>query len=56
MRQDSVAVVLDDGMPERSAGLADVRVAEEQIARGDGVEHDAARAQVLSRVARATQR
>jgi hypothetical protein len=39
-------------MPERSAVVNDIRIAEEQIARGEGVEHDAARAQVRNWVDR----
>ncbi|HEX6373173.1 MAG TPA: hypothetical protein VF006_29890 [Longimicrobium sp.] len=42
----------DDAIPERSGVLEDVRIAEEQVARGEGVEHDVARAQVLSRLFR----
>jgi hypothetical protein len=50
MDQDATEIVLDDGMPERFGILDDIRIAEEQIARGEGVEHDAARAEVLSRL------
>lgn len=39
-----------------AAVRADIRVAEEQIARGEGVEHDAARQQVLARLHRTSAR
>lgn len=42
--------VLDSASAEDLAILRDIRVAEEQIARGEGMEHDAAREQVLSRL------
>lgn len=35
---------------EEAAVLVDIRVAEDQIARGEGVEHDKAGAQVLARL------
>jgi hypothetical protein len=37
---------------ERAEVLEDIRVAEEQIARGEGVEHEAARELVLARLRR----
>ncbi|HEV3049317.1 MAG TPA: hypothetical protein VGX50_03370 [Longimicrobium sp.] len=45
----------DDAKPtadlsEETALLADIRDAEDQIARGEGVEHDEARSQVLARL------
>jgi hypothetical protein len=40
---------VDDGM---RGVINDIRMAEKQIARGEGVEHDAARSQVLSRLQR----
>lgn len=39
----------DDERPgERADVLAEIRIAEEQIARGDGIEHEAAKRQVLA--------
>ena len=37
---------------ERTEVLEDIRVAEEQIARGEGIEHDEAKRQVLARLRR----
>ena len=37
---------------ERAEVLEDIRIAEEQIARGEGIEHDEAKRQVLARLAR----
>lgn len=51
-RGRSAAVLLDVGEYERLVERAelrdDVRVAEEQVARGEAVEHDAAQAQVIA--------
>jgi hypothetical protein len=49
MSQDSTDQVLDEGMP---CVMVDIRIAEEQIALGDGVEHGVARTQVMSRLAK----
>ncbi len=50
------AVLLDvaeyERLVERAELLEDVRVAEEQLARGEGVEHEAAKQQVLARLRR----
>lgn len=50
------AVLLDvaeyERLVERAEVLEDIRVAEEQIARGEGVEHDEAKRQVLARFRR----
>lgn len=50
------AVLLDlaeyERLVERVEVLDDIRVAEEQIARGEGIEHDQAREQVLARLRR----
>ena len=50
------AVLLDVGeyerLVERAEVLEDIRVAEEQIARGEGVEHEDAKQQVLARLRR----
>ena len=35
---------------EHVAGRSEIRVAEEQIARGEGIEHEAAQQQVLARL------
>jgi hypothetical protein len=40
------------GFDEHAAVLGDIRVAEDQIARGEGVEHDLAKQQVLGRLRR----
>ena len=37
---------------ERAEVLDDIRVAEEQVARGEGIEHDDAQRQVLARLRR----
>ena len=41
-----------EALVERSELLNDLRKAEQQIARGEGVEHDEAREQVLARLRR----
>jgi antitoxin YefM len=50
------AVLLDlpqyERLLERAEVLEDIRVAEEQIARGEGVEHDAAKEMILARLRR----
>lgn len=50
----SAAVLLDvdeyERLIERAELLEDVATAEEQLARGEGLEHEAARAHVLSRL------
>lgn len=50
----SSAVLLDiaeyERLVERVELLEDIRTAEEQLARGEGVEHQDAKAQVLSRL------
>lgn len=50
------AVLLDvseyERLVERAELLEEIRTAEEQIARGEGVDHDEARAQLLSRLDR----
>ncbi|HYW11348.1 MAG TPA: type II toxin-antitoxin system Phd/YefM family antitoxin [Longimicrobium sp.] len=50
------AVLLDvleyERLVERAEVLEDIRVAEEQIARGEGIEHDAAEQQILARIRR----
>ena len=50
------AVLLDvneyESLVERAELLEDVAAAEEQLARGDGIEHDAAKAQLLSQLPR----
>ena len=52
----SSAVLLDvseyERLVERVELLEDIRTAEEQLARGEGVEHQDAKAQVLSRLKR----
>lgn len=52
----SAAVLLDvaeyERLVERAEVLDDIRVAEEQIARGEGIEHEEARRQVLARLRR----
>lgn len=52
----SSAVLLDvaeyERLVERAEVLEDIRTAEEQIARGEGVEHPVAQSQVESRLAR----
>lgn len=52
----SAAVLLDvaeyERLVERVEVLEDIRVAEEQIARGEGIEHEDARRQVLARLGR----
>jgi antitoxin YefM len=52
----SAAVLLDvaeyERLVEREEVLEDIRIAEAQIARGEGVEHDEAREQVLARLRR----
>ncbi|HEX8692839.1 MAG TPA: type II toxin-antitoxin system Phd/YefM family antitoxin [Longimicrobium sp.] len=52
----SAAVLLGvaeyERLVERAELLEDVRVAEEQIARGEGIEHDEARQRVLARLRR----
>lgn len=52
----SAAVLLDvaeyERLAERAELLEDIRVAEEQIARGEGVEHEEAKRQILSRLGR----
>ncbi len=52
----SAAVLLDVGeyerLTERAEVLEDIRLAEEQVARGEGVEHDEARRRVLARLRR----
>jgi prevent-host-death family protein len=37
---------------ERAEVLEDIRIAEEQVARGEGIEHDEAKRQVLARLRR----
>lgn len=48
------AVLIDlaeyERLVERAEVLEDIRVAEEQIARGEGIEHDEAKQQVLARL------
>ena len=55
-RGRGAAVLLDvneyERLVERAEVLEDIRVAEEQIARGEGVEHDRARELVLARLRR----
>jgi antitoxin YefM len=55
-RGRSAAVLLDVGeyerLVERVEVLDDIRVAEEQIARGEGIEHEKAKAEVLARLGR----
>jgi antitoxin YefM len=55
-RGRGAAVLLDvneyERLVERAEVLEDIRVAEEQIARGEGVEHEAARELVLARLRR----
>jgi prevent-host-death family protein len=50
----SAAVLLDideyERLIERAELLDDVALAEEQLARGEGLEHEAAKAQILSRL------
>lgn len=52
----SAAVLLDvseyERLVERVEVLEEIRLAEEQIARGEGVEHEEARRQVLARLGR----
>lgn len=52
----SAAVLLDvaeyERLVERVEVLEDIRLAEEQIARGEGVDHDAALEQVLAGIRR----
>ncbi|HEX8320873.1 type II toxin-antitoxin system Phd/YefM family antitoxin [Longimicrobium sp.] len=52
----SAAVLLDVGeyerLTERAEVLEDIRLAEEQVARGEGVEHNEAKRQVLARLRR----
>jgi prevent-host-death family protein len=55
-RGRGAAVLLDvndyERLVERAAVLEDIRIAEEQIARGEGLEHDQAREMVLARLRR----
>jgi prevent-host-death family protein len=55
-RGRGAAVLLDvneyERLVERAEVLEDIRIAEEQIARGEGVEHDRARELVLARLRR----
>jgi prevent-host-death family protein len=50
------AVLLDiteyERLAERAEVLEDIRVAEEQIARGEGIEHDEVKRQLLARFRR----
>jgi antitoxin YefM len=52
----SAAVLLDvveyERLIERAEVLEDIRIAEEQIARGEGIEHDVAEQQLLARFRR----
>lgn len=52
----SAAVLLDvaeyERLAERAEVLEDIRTAEAQVARGEGVEHSEARRQVLARLGR----
>lgn len=52
----STAVLMDvfeyERLVERAEVLEDIRIAEEQIARGEGMEHDAAEQEVLARLRR----
>lgn len=52
----SAAVLLDvteyERLVERAEVLEDIRTAEEQVARGEGVDHDAALERVLAHIAR----
>jgi prevent-host-death family protein len=52
----SAAVLLDvveyERLTERAEVLEDIRLAEEQVARGEGVEHDEAKRHVLARLRR----
>lgn len=52
----SAAVLLDvseyERLVERAELLEDIQIAEEQLARGEGVEHEAAKQQVLARLRR----
>jgi antitoxin YefM len=52
----SAAVLLDvseyERLVERAEVLEDIRTAEEQLARGEGVEHEAAKQQTLARLRR----
>ena len=55
-RGRGAAVLMDvneyERLVERAEVLEDVRIAEEQIARGEGVDHDTARELVLARLRR----
>ena len=42
----------DDGNDERAELLEDIRVAEEEIARGEGIPHDVAQEMVMARLRR----
>lgn len=52
----SAAVLMDvfeyERLVERTEVLEDIRIAEEQIARGEGMEHDAAEQEILARLRR----
>jgi len=47
-----VGVAEYERLVERAEVLEDIRVAEEQIARGEGIEHEEARRQVMARLRR----
>jgi antitoxin YefM len=55
-RGRGAAVLIDvkeyERLVERAEVLEDIRVAEEQIARGEGVDHETAREMVLARLRR----
>ena len=42
----------DERLTERAEVLEDIRVAEDQFARGEGIDHDDAKRQVLARLRR----
>jgi antitoxin YefM len=52
----SAAILLDvmeyERLVERVEVLEDIRLAEEQIARGEGIDHDAAEHEILARLRR----
>lgn len=42
----------DEDLAERADLLEDIRIAEDQIARGEGIPHEVAREQVMARLRR----
>jgi len=49
---DDTRRLSDEELAERAELLEDIRVADEQIARGEGIPHEVAREQVMARLRR----